>query len=160
QIWTRQLVWYVLGLGAAGALCLASYHRMTRWSVVLYWGSIFLLILVLVPGIGATRGWGARRSIDLGPFGLQPSEFAKLSLIFLMAHFLSRPVDELKQPRLFVLALGMTALPFFLILKEPDLGSALTLFPITFVMMFVAGVPARYLRRLILGALIVVGLIL
>jgi rod shape determining protein RodA len=160
QEWVRQVVWYTLGTAAAGALCLVSYHSVARWSLVLYWGAIGLLILVLIPGIGTTRGWGARRWIDLGPFGLQPSEFAKLALIFILAHFLSRPREELQEPRPFLQALGLTALPFVLILKEPDLGSALTLFPIAFVMLFVAGVPARYLRRVILGAVLVIGLIL
>lgn len=160
QEWIRQLMWYTIGLGAAGALCFVSYHSMARWSLVFYWGAILLLLLVLVPGVGTTRGWGARRWIDLGPFGLQPSEFAKLALIFVLGHFLSRPQEELQDAKLFLKALGMTALPFALILKEPDLGSALTLFPIAFVMMFVAGVPPRFLRRVILGAVVIMGLIL
>ena len=160
QEWIRQLMWYTIGLGAAGALCFVSYHSMARWSLVFYWGAILLLLLVLVPGVGTTRGWGARRWIDLGPFGLQPSEFAKLALIFVLGHFLSRPQEEVLDAKLFLKALGMTALPFALILKEPDLGSALTLFPIAFVMMFVAGVPPRFLRRVILGAVVIMGLIL
>ena len=56
--------------------------------------------------------------------------------------------------------LFLTGLPFILILKEPDLGSALTLLPVALVMMFVAGVPRRFLARLIFGAMLVVGLLL
>ena len=77
----------------------------------------------------------------LGPFQLQPSEFAKIAFIFMMANFLSRPKEELRRGKVFFTALGMIALPFVLILKEPDLGSALVFFPIGLVMMFVAGVP-------------------
>ena len=94
------------------------------------------------------------------PFSLQPSEFAKLSFIFIQAHFLSRPSDELHQPIVFVKAVGLTILPFLLILKEPDLGSALVLLPVGLVMTYVAGVPTRFLRRLVSAAGVLVALLL
>jgi rod shape determining protein RodA len=91
---------------------------------------------------------------------MQPSEIAKLALILIQANFLSRPADELRLPSALFKSIGMTLLPFALILKEPDLGSAFVLLPITLAMMFVAGVPTRLLYRLF-GALgIVVTLIL
>ena len=68
--------------------------------MVAYWASIILLLLVLIPGIGAMR-FGARRWIDLGVFQLQPSEFAKLAFILAQANFLSRPADELRAGRNF-----------------------------------------------------------
>ncbi len=159
QFFLRQVVWYLLGTGVAAALCLVDYRILARWSVVGYWAMIVLLIAVLLPGIGAYR-MGARRWIDLGAFQLQPSEFAKLAFIFLQAHFLSRPVDELRSPLLFLKSIGLTLLPFALILKEPDLGSALVFLPVAFVMMFVAGIPTRYLFRFLLGLGAIVGLIL
>src|SRR5207248_6825441 len=110
--------------------------------------------------IGSTHGWGARRWINLGFFQAQPSEFAKLAFIMAMANFLSRPADELRLPILFWKALGMTALPFLLIMKEPDLGSALILLPVGLVMMFVAGVPVKYLLRLVGGMGILIALLL
>jgi rod shape determining protein RodA len=158
QIWVRQIIWYVLGLGAAAAVSLTDYHTLARWSFVAYWATILCLIAVLIPHIGSTHGWGARRWIDLGPFQFQPSEFAKLAFILAAANFLSRPPDELRQPANFWKAIGLMMLPFGLILKEPDLGSALVLLPTGLVMMFVAGTPMKYLLRLaavvgILGAL-------
>lgn len=155
----RQLCFYLLGLGVAAALCLIDYHILSRWSLLVYWASILLLVAVLIPGVGAMR-FGARRWIDLGFFQLQPSEFAKLALIIAQANFLSRPVEELRLPGVFLKALGMTVLPFLLILKEPDLGSALVLLPVALAMMYVAGVPARYLRRLVGGVGILVALLL
>src|SRR5437879_4158213 len=148
QLWVRQIIWY--GLGAAGAilLCLVDYRTLARWSVLLYSLSILLLIAVLIPGVGSTHGWGARRWIDLGPFQGQPSEFAKLAFILAQAHFLSRPAEEMWQPSVFWKALGLMLLPFLLILKEPDLGSAVVLLPTCLVLMFVAGTPKRYLGRL------------
>ena len=151
QSWFRQLVWYVLGTGAAVAVCMIDYRSVARWAFVLYWGTILLLIVVLIPGIGTTHGWGARRWIDLAFFQFQPSEFAKLAFILAQAHFLSRPADELRMPVNFAKSLGLMILPFLLIMKEPDLGSALVLLPTGLMMMFVAGTPRRYLWQLIGG---------
>jgi rod shape determining protein RodA len=150
QSWARQIVWYALGLGAGAALCVVDYHTLARWSFVAYAAAIFFLVIVLIPHVGSMR-FGARRWIDLGFFQFQPSEFAKLAFILAAAHFLSRPVDELRQPAVFWKGIGLMLLPFVLVLKEPDLGSALVLLPTGLVMMFVAGTPRRYLLRL-LGA--------
>src|SRR5208282_6112041 len=110
----------------------------------------FFLVIVLIPHVGSMR-FGARRWIDLGFFQFQPSEFAKLAFILGAAHFLSRPADELKQPGIFWKGIGLMMLPFVLVLKEPDLGSALVLLPTGLVMMFVAGTPKRYLVKLVAG---------
>jgi rod shape determining protein RodA len=104
--------------------------------------------------------FGARRWFDLGFFSLQPSEFAKLAFILAQAHFLSRPVEELRVLLTFWKSIGLMLLPFVLILKEPDLGSALVLLPTGLAILFVAGIPHRYLVRLLggvglLGALFV-----
>ncbi len=152
QIWIRQLLWYGLGMGAAVATCLVDYHTLARWSFVVYWLMILCLILVLIPHIGQTHGWGARRWIDLPFFQFQPSEFAKLAFILAAAHFLSRPPDELAQGGIFWRGMGLMMLPFALILKEPDLGSALVLLPTGLMMMLVAGTPKGYLIKL--GAIV------
>ena len=154
-----QIVFYAAGLLVAFALCLVDYHSLSRWSFVAYWMMIFLLILVLIPGIGVKR-FGARRWFDLGFYQLQPSEFAKLAFIMAQAHFLSRPLDELRLPMNFFRAIGLMVLPFLLIIKEPDLGSALVILPVGLVMMYVAGVPLKFLRRLLLGVGAVVALFL
>ena len=161
QSWFRQIVWYVLGTGAAAALCCVDYHTLARWAMIAYWGAVLLLVLVLFFG---TVRFGARRWFDLGFLSLQPSEFAKLAFILAQAHFLSRPVEELRVLLTFWKALVLMLLPFVLILKEPDLGSALVLLPTGLAMLLVAGTPRRYLVRLlcgvgILGALFVVDLL-
>ncbi len=159
KLWCKQIVWYALGIGGLAAICMVDYQVLARWSYVAYWGAMLTLIVVLIPHIGAAR-YGARRWIDFGPFQFQPSEFAKLAFILAMAHYLSRPQDELRQRKIFFGALGLMALPFLLILKEPDLGSALVLLPIGLVMLFVGGVPTRYLRQIIVGVGLLITLLL
>jgi rod shape determining protein RodA len=155
-----QWVWYTLGLGTAGVICLIDYHTLARWSLMAYWVTILLLMAVLVPYIGTTHGWGAQRWIDFGPVQFQPSEFAKLAFILALAHFLSRPHEELRQPPVFAKAIGLAVLPFVLILREPDLGSALVLLPVALGMMYVAGVPVRFLRRVVAVVGLLVALLL
>ena len=147
ESWFRQIVWFAIGLGAAGAVCLVDYHVLTRWSLVIYALTILLLVAVIIPHIGSRR-YGAQRWIELGGFQFQPSEFAKIALILALAHFLSRPVDELRQRHIFWKSIGLMALPFLLIMKEPDLGSALVLIPTAFAMLYAAGTPRRYLVQL------------
>jgi rod shape determining protein RodA len=157
QKWLLQIAWYLVGLAAAVVICLVRYQTLARWGMVAYWSAIVLLFLVLI--FGTVRS-GARRWFDLKFFLLQPSEFAKLAFILAQANFLSRPQDELKEPLVFWKAIGMIVLPFILILKEPDLGSALVLLPTGFVMLFAAGTPRKYMLQLFAGLGVLAGLFL
>ena len=154
-----QAIWYVIGCVLAVALCIRDYRWLCKWTVLVYGGTILALILVLIPGIGVMR-FGARRWFDLGIFLVQPSEFAKIGFIMALAHYLSRPPEELRRLLVFFKSLAMMALPFLLILKEPDLGSALILLPVGAVMMLVAGMPKARLVKLGLAAGLLVTLIL
>lgn len=146
QFYFKQIVWAIGGIIAACAICLVDYRTLSRWSLLGYWGANGLLILVLI--VGATI-WGAKRWINLGLFNFQPSEFAKLAFIFAFAHFLSRPMEELRMRSVFIKCLGMILIPVVLIFVEPDLGSALLFLPVGLVMMFVAGVPSTTLKKLV-----------
>lgn len=157
QFYIKQMIFFCLGLTGAVLFNFLDYHSWARWSLVFYWGAIILL--VLVPLIGFSAG-GAKRWINLGLFNLQPSELAKLAFIFMLAGFLSRPDEELRLVGNFWKALAMLALPFILILKEPDLGSALIFIPVGFVMMFVGGIPKRFLFKLVGGASVLIALVL
>ena len=153
---TRQAAAFLVGLVAVAAMGLVDYSRMARWAMVGYWTSIVLLVGVHV--LGTSRN-GARRWLDLGPLQFQPSELAKLAFLFAMANFLARPTSELRSPGLFLKALVLTLLPLGLILKQPDLGSSLVFLPIALIMMAVAGVPGRFIARLLGGALLLASLV-
>ena len=152
----KQSIFYFMGITAAVVINLLDYHSWARWALVGYWGAIILLLLV--PLIGVSAG-GAQRWIDLGFFNFQPSEVAKVAFILMLASFLSRPSEELRMVGNFWKAIGMMLLPFLLIMAEPDLGSALVFIPVGLVMMFVGGVPLRYLSRLVGGVGIVIVLL-
>jgi rod shape determining protein RodA len=153
----RQILFYLIGLACVFAMCLIDYGRVARWSLICYWAGNFLLLTVFLFG---TDHHGARRWLDLGPLQFQPAEYAKLAFLFAMANFLARPQGELQSRALFAKAIAMAVIPFVLILKQPDLGSALVFLPMTLAMMYVAGVPRRWLRRSIFGAVVAVAIIL
>jgi rod shape determining protein RodA len=157
NFWIKQGICYLLGIGLAVGLCFIPYDTLSRFSIVAYWLSIAALLSVMFFG---TSRFGAKRWIDLGFFQFQPSEFAKLAFIFMQASYLSRPKEELKEGLVFIKSLALTALPFVIILKEPDLGSALVLFPIGLAMMFVAGVPIKYIFRFVGGVALLIALLM
>lgn len=157
QTWFKQIVYYAVGSAAGTAVCLVPYQLFIRFARAFYAIMIAGLAGVLV--IGVSR-FGARRWIDLGPVQFQPSEFAKVAFILLMADYLSRPSGELSQMRVFLVGLAAMGVPFALILVEPDLGSALVFLPTGLIMMLVAGVPLRYIWRLVGGGAILAGLFL
>jgi rod shape determining protein RodA len=148
QFYVLQIAWYAVGLAAAFTLCALEYGRLTRWAAVFYWASIIVLVGVFL--VGAVHH-GGRRWINLAGFSLQPSEFAKIAFILWMGSVLSRPREELRMAKVFFALVGYTLLPFVLILKEPDLGSALVFLAVSLAMMFVAGVPKHMLAGLVCG---------
>jgi rod shape determining protein RodA len=118
------------------------------------------LLLIAVLLVGVSRN-GGRRWINLGVgFNLQPSECAKIGTILMLANYLSRPMEELRQPKVFWKAIGLAAIPFGLIACEPDLGSALVIAPSCLAMMFVAGTPKMYLTRLVSAGAIFIAMVI
>ena len=159
QPFIKQPIFYAIGIGLAFIICLKDYNQLSRWAYVFYWLNILMLILVLIPGIGTMRN-GARRWFDLGPADFQPSEMAKVTFILAMAQFLSRPRGELSDPKVLFRGTCIALLPFGLILLEPDLGSSLMILPAGLAMMYIAGAPARFVRKLIVGFILIVLLAL
>lgn len=138
----RQLMWIVVG-GGAFYICyrLEYWHwqRLAPWVLV---GTLVLLVAVLIPGVGRAAG-GARRWLGVGGASFQPSELAKLTMVVYVAAWLAgRGADRI--PRF-----ARTALPVmllvgavaFLILREPDLGTAASLAATAIVMLYAVGVP-------------------
>lgn len=135
----RQGIFALIGFTVAAVTMRIDYHVWQKLAVPLLFVSLILLVLVLIPGIGG-KVKGASRWIKLPGFNLQPSEFAKIAMIMYMAYSIAKKQDRIK-----LLSAGF--LPYMvvlmvllgLILKQPDLGAALTLAGVTILMLFAAG---------------------
>lgn len=141
----RQAIWLVIS-ALASFVTLKLDYQWLRKLCFLFWGAvIFLLVLVRIPGIGSEIN-GSWRWLKIGPITFQPSEFAKLAIIILLAAWYDkyrRKRDDFKRgfvyPGLF---LGVT---LGLILIEPDFGTTMLIGCVGAILMFVAGVPLRFL---------------
>ncbi len=134
----RHLSFLIIGIFLAFLAMAMDYRSLKRWARPLLALSILLLILVLIPGIGREVS-GARRWFRFKFISFQPSELANLAMIIYLADFISRKGDKAKTflrgflPMMFVL--GIVSL---LILMQPDLGTALALGTVVFVILFIA----------------------
>lgn len=137
----KQFFWALVGIGAFFAAVLVGYRTFLNMASLFYIVTLGLLIVVLA--FGHTR-LGAQRWIDIGPLALQPSEFAKIGTILFLSHFLAARSPLIQHKRTLMIALVLTAFPAFLILKQPDLGSALVFFPILFTLLYIWGARLRY----------------
>ncbi|MBU0990055.1 MAG: rod shape-determining protein RodA [Proteobacteria bacterium] len=130
EIYLKQIYWFLIGFTVFLLMTTVNYYVLERLAYPVYFFTIVLLVLVLIVGKVMS---GSQRWLSLGAVSFQPSELAKIAIVLVLAKFFSERGDyreyrlrDLWQP--FVL----TAIPCFLILKEPDLGSALFLGLVSF----------------------------
>ena len=146
RIWKTQIVWFGLGLGVAFAISRTSV-RLAEWAALpMYLGSIILLLALFVIGTGAgtaasTKSWLAIGGIRLG----QPSELAKIAVVLMLARVLS--AERTAPTTLFGLwrPLAVVAVPWLLIMAQPDLGTGMVFVGVFFAMLFWSGVSWRLL---------------
>jgi len=131
----RQVMWGGIGIMIAALLALIDYRKLASSAFLIYFAFLILLVIVLV--VSDLRR-GAGRWLSVGGFTIQPSEFAKIALILALAKYLSREDMPRNSPAYMVGALLIAAIPMALILKQPDLGTALALVPVVFAMLIVA----------------------
>lgn len=147
-VW-RQLIAFALGLVTMAVAAILDYRWLRGLAPLLYGVSIILLGVVLVPSVGTLVN-GSRRWITVAGFNLQPSEVAKVAVIIAVAALLYERGGE-PTMRTLLACLALTGLPAALVFLEPDLGSAIVLVWLLFVMFLVGGVPLRWLAGLVAG---------
>ena len=156
-LYIKQMIWFGVGLLAMVACFLFNYKALDRWAPLIYGACILMLIAVLFFGkyIGGSRRW-----LDFGVMSVQPSELVKLGLIICLARYYSRAVTPkgftLKQ---LVTPILLTIVPFALIVKQPDLGTALLLLLIAGSMTIFVKIERRSMITLISAGLIAVPLV-
>jgi len=143
----RQVIWLFVAVAGYFGVVLFGGWRLRGVAFVLFGAAVAALLAVLLFGESVK---GARRWVVMGPLRFQPSEFAKPIFVLLLAHLMA-----LRKPqgvRSLVLPLGATAVVAALIAAEPDLGTALVFLPVAGVVLFVCGLPKRWL---LVGAAVV-----
>jgi rod shape determining protein RodA len=142
NIFLRQSVFAVIGTLVLVSFPLFDYRHLSKLSTLLYFLTVGILVAVLFFGntIRGTAGW-----VQFFGFQFQPVEFSKIVLIIFLGSFISQKRSELGDfVRLFV-SFILTSLLIFLVLKQPDLGSALVLAGIWFGMVVVSGIRKRHI---------------
>ena len=146
EIFFKQIYWFLIGFAVLLLATTFNYFALERLAYPIYFFTIGLLALVLFVGRVTS---GSQRWLALGPVSFQPAELAKIVMVLVLAKFFSER-SEYKEYRLRDLwqPFMLTALPCFLILKEPDLGTALFLALISISMVLIARVRWRSLLLL------------
>lgn len=153
----RQMIWATLGMLAMLFTMNVDYHAWRTLAKPAMIVTLILLVLVLIPGLGKVVN-GARRWLGFGSLYLQPSEIAKLAMVLFTANNLAKSQDKISSFTKGVAPqLAMLLVVFGLILKEPDLGTALVIGGTVFILLFAAGAKLSHLGSL--GALGVAGII-
>jgi rod shape determining protein RodA len=155
-IMRRQLLNLGLGLAGMAVVALVDYRRLQAWAGVVFGAVVLVLGLVLTP-LGSTSN-GAQSWFSLGAYQVQPSEYAKVAMIVVLAAVFGSAREP---PGLRQLAVGLAAVGVVcgLILLQPDFGTFMVFVPILFGVLLVGGVRLRWLLVLALvGSVGVVGM--
>ncbi len=144
NFWARQIIWIVLGGMVYVALSRIDYKFYLENAVFIYMAAIVLLLLILTP-LGVERE-GARRWLNIGIMNFQPSEAAKVGTLIMVASVLARnELGTVRESLIVLLKIFLiTALPMFLIFRQPDLGSCLIIPPVALASLYVSKLSERF----------------
>ncbi len=151
ELFGRQCVYLAVGLALWFIFILVDYRFLGIFSMLFYPAVIAVLMLVLI--FGPVRN-NTRRWIDIGPVSLQPSELGKMAVLFVVAWVASFTKKNINKIHWIALVMVLTVVPFLLICKEPDLGTAIVLIPLTAAILFAANLRWLYI---VLFAVVCVG---
>ena len=141
----KQSVFLLVGLCTAGVLTYFDFHLLEKYAKIIYVVNLVLLVIVKFAG---TSALGAQRWIQIGPFTLQPSEFAKLFMIICLARLLSQHPEGFHTWKSLLPVIALMGPPFVLVLIQPDLGTSLVFAAITFGMLYVSGFSMKIVKQI------------
>jgi rod shape determining protein RodA len=137
----RQLQWYAVGVFASVLVLLVPYRAVLDRAYLVFAASLLLLLAVFAVGKSVK---GAQRWIEIGSASIQPSEFAKIALVVVLARYI-RFRDDQKTLRGLAIPFLLAAIPVALILRQPDLGTALLFIPVLAGVLYASGARPRHL---------------
>lgn len=143
----RQVLWGATGLAVLFVVAFVGHTTLKSWAVPFYVAMIVLLLFTLAFG---RVMHGARAWLGIGGLGIQPSEFAKLACILVLARYLEGVGEAVKRIPILVTGAGIVLLPIALTLAQPDFGTAMVFLPLYVVMAFAAGARLRHLAYMVL----------
>jgi cell division protein FtsW (lipid II flippase) len=145
----RQIVGVVLGLCVMAVVSLIDYVWIVGFYWILYFSSVFMLAIVLIPGIGVYVN-GARRWIDIGFTNFQPSELAKILLILFFSRFIMKHEQDLSERQTIIKAVVLILIPLVLIYKEPNLSTTICTALLFCFLMYIGGLSYRFIGAVLL----------
>ena len=155
SVFWKQVIFSVLGIAAFILFAFSNYQSFKSYSSAIYFGTLLVLILVLIFGqnIRGTAGW-----INFGFFNVQPVELSKLTLIIFLASFISQKKMELGEIGRLVASLVLCGAMIFLVIEQPDFGSAMVLISIWIGMTLVSGMSKKMIAAAIILGIIATSL--
>lgn len=155
----RQLIGLFGGLVIAGILSLISYRHVLRFSIVIYFCCIAILLAVIIAG--QLGGLGSRRWITLPVIGrFQPSEFVKIGLVLFFSWFLQKKQEKINELPTLLLLAALAAVPLLLIMEQPDLSTSIVIIFMIVCMIYVSGISYKWILGVLAAAVPGGGLIL
>jgi len=151
HLYTKQMSWILLGLIMMVIAFSVDYHIIIRHAYLIYVVSVLLLFLVSFYG---NIVHGSQRWLVIWGFSFQPSELMKLAIIIVLVRYFDDNMEKGYYPANLVILLTIVGIPFFMIVRQPDLGTAMFLMVLFLSMAVFAGVGRKLLIRLGLGGMI------
>lgn len=145
----KQILGLVIALVVMAVVSLIDYVWILNFYWLIYGLAVFLLAIVLIPGVGVYVN-GARRWINLGFTNFQPSELAKILLIIFFAKFIMKHEEDLSDKVTIIKAVILIAIPLLLIVKEPNLSTTIATALLFCVLMYVGGLSYRFIGTVLL----------
>jgi rod shape determining protein RodA len=141
-LWVKQLIWFGVAVAVAWGVAAIHYRFYDSISWPMYGVSLVMLVAVFVIGV---ERLGAKRWIEIGPLQFQPSEIAKIATTFVLARYFDHSRLDLRKIRWWLPPMFIAMVPFVLVAKEPDLGTASSFPAMLIAMYFWAGMPTGQL---------------
>ena len=145
----KQILGLVIAIVVMTVVSLIDYVWILNFYWLIYGLAVFLLAIVLIPGVGVYVN-GARRWINLGFTNFQPSELAKILLIIFFAKFIMKHEEDLSDKVTIIKAVILIAIPLLLIVKEPNLSTTIATALLFCVLMYVGGLSYRFIGTVLL----------
>ncbi len=145
-LFKKQLLWFIFGFVLMIAVTFINYKILSEYSLQIYIGILLVLLFTTIFGksVRNTRAW-----LNLGLFSIQPAELMKLGLVILLGKYLEFRERDIKNFKELLVPTILTLAPMFIILKQPDFGTAMIFIPLLFTLLFVGGADVSHLISII-----------